>query len=135
VTGDRLAARPQSEKAQTDKIPADKAQTEKPKQREVKPPSNHVFNDAQIASIKSRLKLTPDQARNWPAVEAALRNITYKKDAARGGKMAAVDPNSPGVQQLKSAAVPLILSFSEAQKDEVRQLARLMGLEQIASAF
>jgi hypothetical protein len=97
--------------------------------------SNNVFNDAQIASIKTRLKLTADQQRNWPAVEAALRNITYKKDGSRSGKMTAVDPNSAGVQQLKSAAVPLIMSFNEAQKDEVRQLARLMGLEQVASSF
>ena len=47
----------------------------------------------------------------------------------------ALDPNSPGVQQLKSSAVPLVLSFSEEQKNEVRQLARLMGLEQVASSF
>ena len=97
--------------------------------------SNNVFNDAQIASIKSRLKLTADQQRNWPAVESALRNITYKKDAARGGKSAAVDPNSAGVQQLKAAAMPMLFSFSEEQKNEVRQLARLMGLEQVASSF
>jgi len=49
--------------------------------------------------------------------------------------MAAVDPNSPAVQQLKSVAIPLIMSFSDAQKDEVRQLARLMGLEQVAASF
>ena len=32
-----------------------------------------LLNDAQIASIKSRLKLTPEQQRHWPAVEAALQ--------------------------------------------------------------
>jgi len=134
--------RPQSEKLSTDKSQSDKAQTEKSQSdknssnaaRQIKQ-SNNVFNDAQIASIKSRLKLTTDQQRHWPAVEAALRNITYKKDSSRSGKLAAVDPNSPGVQQLKSAAIPLILSFSEEQKNEVRQLARLMGLEQVASSF
>src|SRR5271168_1449173 len=36
-----------------------------------------VLNDAQIASIKKRLNLTPDQASLWPAVETALRNISY----------------------------------------------------------
>jgi hypothetical protein len=143
ATADRVAvARPQSEKFPVDKPQSDKVQTDKSKTgnnsasvaREVKL-SNNVFNDAQIASIKSRLRLTADQQRHWPAVEAALRNITYKKDTARGGKSAAVDPNSPGVQQLKSSAIPLVLSFSEEQKNEVRQLARLMGLEQVASAF
>src|SRR5262245_7120615 len=126
---DRLAlARPQMS-------PADKPQADKPKTASTAKLSNNGFNDAQIASIKARLRLTADQQRHWPPVEAALRNIIYKKDSVRGGKMAAVDPNSPGVQQLKSSAVPLILSFSEEQKNEVRQLARLMGLEQVASSF
>jgi len=137
ATSDRLAVvRPQSEKAPADKPQSEKSQSDKSKAaaREIKQ-SNNVFNDAQIASIRSRLKLTADQQRYWPGVEAALRNITYKKDSPRGGKSAAVDPNSPGVQQLKSSAIPLILSFSEEQKNEVRQLARLMGLEQVASSF
>ena len=99
-------------------------------------PSSNVFNDAQIVSIKARLKLTAEQQRHWPEVESALRSITYKKDGSqRTGKLAAVDPNSPAVQQLKSAAIPLIMSLSDAQKDEVRQLARLMGLEQVAASF
>jgi hypothetical protein len=40
-----------------------------------------VLNDAQSASIKGRLQLTPEQERMWPAVEAALRKISYTKDA------------------------------------------------------
>jgi hypothetical protein len=104
--------------------------------RATKPVSTNVFNDAQIASIKARLRLTADQQRYWPAVETALRGITYSKDSSRkSSKLAAVDPNSPAIQQLKSAAMPLIMSFSEQQKDEVRQLARLMGLEQVAQSF
>lgn len=100
-------------------------------------PSNNVLNDAQIASIKARLRLTPDQERYWPAVEAALRNITYKREGSHqgAGRLATVDPNSPAVQQLKQAAMPLLMSFSNEQKSEVRQLARLMGLEQVAQAF
>jgi hypothetical protein len=94
-----------------------------------------ILNDAQIASIKARLRLTADQERYWPAVEAALRNITYKKDGPQKGRLATVDPNSPAVQQLKAAAMPLLMSFTEEQKNEVRQLARLMGLDQVAQAF
>jgi len=33
-----------------------------------------LLNDAQIASIKSRLHLSPDQEEMWPAVEAALQH-------------------------------------------------------------
>ncbi len=105
--------------------------------------SNNVLNDAQIASIKERLNLTPSQQQMWPAVEAALRNITYSKTAARaptdvrvhGRQIAAIDPNSAEVQNLKSAAFPMLMSFSENQKQEVRTLTRLMGLEQLASQF
>src|ERR1700732_2739302 len=48
-----------------------------------------VLNDAQIASMKRRLNLTPDQERMWPSVEAALRNLSYAKkggdDTAHAG--------------------------------------------------
>jgi hypothetical protein len=39
------------------------------------------------------------------------------------------------VQGLKSAAIPLIMSFNAEQKDEVRSLAHVMGLDQLASQF
>ena len=39
------------------------------------------------------------------------------------------------VERLKQAAVPLIMSLREDQKREVRTLAHVMGLEQIAAQF
>jgi hypothetical protein len=39
------------------------------------------------------------------------------------------------VQRLKSAAFPLIMSMNEDQKREVRMLAQLMGLQQVAASF
>ena len=97
-------------------------------------PDNHVLNDAQIASIKARLKLTPDQQRYWPGVEAALRGIAYKINKS-GGKLAAIDADGAEVQQLKNAAIPLIMMFSEQQKNEVRQLVQVMGLQRLAAQF
>ncbi len=102
-----------------------------------------VLNDAQIASIRERLHLTPDQQRMWPAVEVALRNVAYAKARdthwrnapARTAEVAALDPDSAEVQGLKSAAVPLIMSFNEEQKNEVRSLAHVMGLDRLASEF
>jgi len=44
-----------------------------------------------------------------------------------------VDPDA--VQGLKSAAVPLIMSFNDEQKEEVRSLAHVMGLDQLAAQF
>jgi hypothetical protein len=99
----------------------------------------YILNDAQIASIKARLHMTPDQEQMWPAVEAALRNMAYTHPPQTRGRAsgetqtATVDPNA--VQGLKSAAVPLILSFNDEQKEEVRNLVHVMGLDQLASQF
>jgi hypothetical protein len=97
----------------------------------------YMLNDAQIASIKARLHLTPDQEHMWPSVEVALRNMAYTRTQAGRSSAtrenAAVDPDS--VQGLKSAAVPLIMSFSTEQKDEVRNIVHVMGLDQLASQF
>jgi hypothetical protein len=97
--------------------------------------SGFVLDNAQIASIKRRLHLTPDQEHMWPAVEAALRNLAVARERAarRRGSPASVDPNSVEVADLKSAAIPLLMSFSDEQKDEVRSLAHVMGLDQLAS--
>lgn len=34
-----------------------------------------AFTDARIAALKAGLELTPDQAKNWPAFEQALRDM------------------------------------------------------------
>jgi hypothetical protein len=98
----------------------------------------YMLDDAQIVSIKQRLHLTADQERMWPAVEVALRNIAFARahnahqhDAQPGG----IDPNSTEVQDLKSAAIPLLMSFSDQQKDEVRSLIHVMGVDQQATQF
>jgi hypothetical protein len=104
-------------------------------------PSNAVLNNAQLASIRERLKLTSYQSQLWPPVESALRDITWQghskaaSNAASGGHGGSIDPNSPSVQRLKSAAFPLIMSLSDDQKQEVRTLVRLMGLENLAAQF
>jgi len=98
-----------------------------------------LLSDAQIAGIKERLKLTSDQEYYWPGIENALRGIARKIHAARqhdpGTTAAQLDPDSPEVSQLKSAAMPLLFQLREDQKDEVRKLARIIGLEKVASAI
>jgi hypothetical protein len=137
--------------APTAPAPAEKASAPQP---EAKPaafaPVRHassgrpgsVLNDAQIAHIKKRLRLTPDQESLWPAVEVALRNISYSKKgqetkvaSAQSAPMAYVDPNSADVQRLKYAALPLIMRLNENQKQEVRSMAHGMGLDGVASSF
>jgi len=100
-----------------------------------------VLNDAQIASIKERLHLTPGQQAMWPAVESALRNIAYARSGtahrhgATAAQVASLDPESTEVLGLKAAAIPLLMSFNDEQKSEVRNLAHVMGLDKLASDF
>jgi hypothetical protein len=121
-----------------------KMQDENPPARRVTSRSNNVLNDAQIASIKRRLNLTPEQERMWPPVEAALRKIVYTKSAmnphtrgaqSSGSPAAYIDPTSAEVRQLKAAALPLITRLNDEQKREVKMLAYVMGLEAVASQF
>ena len=96
-----------------------------------------LLSDVQIAGIKERLKLSPDQESYWPGVEKALRAIARKIHSTKQADPAAgtppIDPESEEVQQLKSAAMPLLFQLREDQKKEVRSLARIIGLERVAS--
>ncbi|MGJ5175856.1 hypothetical protein ACQR16_17630 [Bradyrhizobium oligotrophicum] len=98
-----------------------------------------LLSDTQIASIKERLRLSSSQEYYWPAVETALRAVARKIHVARQGaaKPGAVpiDPDSDEVQQLKSAAMPLLWQLRDDQKDEVRRLARTIGLDKVAAAI
>jgi hypothetical protein len=132
------------ESAATGETAPPKAQAASAPARRVTSRSSNVLNDAQIASVKQRLKLTAEQERMWPAVEAALRKIVYTKNAMNpqtrtaqpsGSPTAYIDPSSAEVRQLKSAALPLIMRLNDEQKREVKMLAYVMGLEAVVSQF
>ena len=95
-----------------------------------------LLSDVQIAGIKERLKLSPDQESYWPGVEKALRAIARKMHSTKQADPAAsappLDPDSEEVAQLKSAAMPLLFQLRDDQKEEVRKLARIIGLEKVA---
>jgi hypothetical protein len=98
---------------------------------------NAVLDDEQIASIKKRLHLTPGQERMWPAVEAELRKLAMAAPAhpkAKHGtkEQPKLELSSAEVARLKSAALPLIMSFNEEQKGELRNMAHLTGLDRYA---
>ena len=121
-----------------------KSQAANAAQRRAASRSSNVLNDAQIASIKRRLKLTAEQEQMWPAVEASLRKIVYTNNAIRshthtaqssGSPTAYIDPGSTEVRQLKAAALPFLMRLNDEQKREVKMLAYVMGLEAVASLF
>lgn len=97
-----------------------------------------LLSDIQIAGIKERLKLSASQESYWPPVETALKAVARKIHAKRQADPNAaggipIDPEAEEVQQLKSAAMPLLFQLREDQKSEVRSLARIIGLEKVAS--
>jgi hypothetical protein len=96
-----------------------------------------LLSDIQIAGIKERLKLSSAQESYWPPVETALRAVARKIHSSRQTNPNAagipIDPEAEEVQQLKSAAMPLLFQLREDQKSEVRSLARIIGLEKVAS--
>ena len=101
-----------------------------------KPRSNLVLNDSQIAGIKKRLSLTPEQERYWPAVEAELRKMEYSKKSTQGAsRMASIDMSKVNVEGLKSAGYPLVMSFSDDQRRELKSLAHLLGLESVMAGL
>ena len=84
--------------------------------------------DARIAAHKAALKLTPDQEKNWPAYETALRNLA-KLRVERYQEQKSANPvellrqraedlssASAALKQLADAEEPLLNSLDDAQK-------------------
>lgn len=98
--------------------------------------SYSLLSDVQIAGIRDRLKLSSSQEYYWPSVETALRNVVRKISANKlsnpNVQGVPIDPDCDEVQQLKSAAMPLLFQLRDDQKEEVRKLARIIGLEKVA---
>ena len=84
--------------------------------------------DARIAAHKAALKLTPDQEKNWPAYEAALRKLA-KLRVERYQEQKPANPvallrqraedlstASVALKQLADAEEPLLNSLDDTQK-------------------
>lgn len=125
-------------KASASEAPAQAAEAPRPKPVAKPQPQKtySLLSDVQIAGIKDRLKLSSSQEYYWPSVETALRNVARKIQANKLSNPQAqgvpIDADSQEVQQLKSAAMPLLFQLREDQKEEVRKLARIIGLEKVA---
>jgi hypothetical protein len=94
-----------------------------------------LLSDIQIAAIKERLRMNETQAKYWPPVEAALRALARKMHETRtaGTARGTVALTDSDAEQLQTAAGPLLRQLREDQKREVRALARIIGLDVVAS--
>jgi hypothetical protein len=97
-----------------------------------------VLSNGQIDRIKTALALTPDQEAYWPAIAEELRAIAKqqpKRTAAKGAPPPKLHVDDESVQRLYSAAAPLIMRLRDDQKQTVRQLALMLGLQEVAQAL
>lgn len=99
--------------------------------------ASNFFNEAQLASIRARLNLTPAQLPKWTSLEAELRAIHWRRSADREGRKdtKSLDLDEERVQSLTVAATPLVMTLRADQKEEIRTLLHLMGMEKLASRF
>jgi hypothetical protein len=99
----------------------------------------NAYTDARIAALMAGLKLTPEQEKNWPALEQALRDqakVRADRKAVRGDRSG--DPverlrmraermteRGAALKQVADAAAPLYQSLDDAQKHRFKVLARI----------
>ena len=105
-----------------------------------------AFTDAHIAALKAGLKLTPAQEKNWPALEAVLRDVAKARaarmdehekaenqqehrDAIEGLRQRAksLAAHAAEMEKIADAAKPLYDSLDDAQKRRFGMLLHAMG--------
>ena len=104
-----------------------------------------AFADARIAALKAGLQLTPDQAKNWPQFEQAVRDLVQLR-IQRLQERQASDQQSPGttpferlsqradsmaqtsaaLKKIADAGAPLYQSLNDDQKSRFVRLARML---------
>ena len=105
--------------------------------------------DARIAGLKAGLNLTPEQEKNWPAVETAIRDLAKQRAArieqraARAnerrnaqaldmierlrGRADAMSNAATSLKRLADATEPLYKSLDDGQKRRLALLSRQHG--------
>ena len=110
-----------------------------------------AFTDARIAALKAGLELTPDQAKNWPAFEQALRDLAQLRirriEARKAREQQAQQGNTPMaspfdrlsrradamakrsavLKRVADTGAPLFQSLNDAQKGRFKKLARIFS--------
>jgi hypothetical protein len=104
-----------------------------------------AFLDARIAAVRAGLKLTPEQEKSWPAVEAAVRDLIKIRTDQREARIAAranrdqridlverlrsqadsMAAMATGMKRVAEAADPLYKSLDDGQKRRLAMLTRV----------
>lgn len=100
-----------------------------------------AFTDARIAALKAGLELTPDQEKNWPALETALRDNAKMRSERFAARASAEKPKDiidrlklrsetmtqtgNALKSIADAAQPLYQSLNDAQKRRFAMLVQI----------
>ena len=104
-----------------------------------------AFTDARIAALKAGLELTPDQAKNWPTFEQALRDMAElraQRRKAREERAQNTATQTPferlahradymskagaALKRIADTGMPLYQSLGDAQRARFMKLARIL---------
>jgi hypothetical protein len=103
-----------------------------------------AFTDARIAALKAGLELTPDQVKNWPSFEQAVRDLAQLRIARIQAREAAnqTAPASPfdrlsqraddmaktseALKKVADAGAPLYAGLNDDQKGRFVKLAWIL---------
>ena len=113
-----------------------------------------AFTDARIAALKAGLELTPDQAKNWPAFEQAVRDMAQFRIQRLQERQAAADQTAPAtpferlsrradnmakasaaLKKVADAGAPLYQSLNDDQKGRFKMLAHMLRPHHPMHAF
>lgn len=111
------------------------------------PEDRAAFVDARIAALKAGLELTPDQTKNWPPFEQALRDLAkLRADRVAAREAAEQNPSqaptapfdrlaqradnlaktSAALKHVAETGQPLYASLNDTQKERFKKLAYLL---------
>jgi hypothetical protein len=102
-----------------------------------------AFAEARIAALKAGLQLTPDQEKNWPPFEQAVRDLAKLRIERMQARERSMDqPSDPferlqrradgmsrlagALKRLADAGTPLYQSLNDAQKQRFMLLAHML---------
>lgn len=99
-----------------------------------------ALSDARIAALRAGLRLNPEQEKNWPAVENALRDLAKQRSDVRERMRQARESTDPivrlrsaadamgersaGLKRLADVSEPLYRSLDEGQRRRMNYLTR-----------
>jgi hypothetical protein len=119
----------------------DRERDQAPQRQQQRADDMAAYGDARIAALKAGLKLTPDQEKDWPALEQALKQAAKQRSERYAAAHASADREGDPIDRLRNhaddlttrgatlksvadAAAPLYQSLDEAQKRRFVTLAR-----------